>query len=621
MKSLRNTLRGLLIAMSSLMAVVNLSAANYIQPDSSRELFRLEKIPLQEDRMKDLSRQLIVLAKRPHDGNAINQRSTAMLLSLASHMNPYNMEVRELNRQFSAGQKSKVPDANQLNKAKTRITTIKRWLSHPKAGKDANLLSVLLDDATKILQPETANNKDLGDWKNTIAPLRRYASKPRNTPPQRREDDKPTTEDPFTEEDPKEKPAVSGRKFQISLLKIEAPFLITNRIPYVDKKTKEERTRSVSKHKIAEVELRIVQRDPEDDAGFTINRLNRNPHIDNQRYDPLYRQIRDNMTGLVNNRYGNTGHHRMFVNISGGSYARPNDTALTGPVAVMLESSITNKELRDDLLVCADVDSNGKLQIPDNFWSCINHLRKTETKGRLIIPAKATDVMMQVLVFNEPEFFTRWDVFRADNLNEVMAVAGVKSDAKLVEADDLYDTVRNLTRNASVASITKIRAVRSRLEKIASMSPNHLSSRALLLYGSEKRPHHLSKEGLAHALLEAATAMQSTLLHPKNLERPSPSTMKTQHEQARALIDPVERLVDRSNNALYSEVLELANDFRSFSNLIKRNRDEDEWTLFPDKKVLPKYRQMTTKAQKLVKKTRIAAGYPQVVVQAEENQD
>ena len=603
----------LIVILASSLGVGSLSAAVYIQPDESKELFKLEKIPLQVDRMKELSRHLVVLAKRKHSADALQQRSTAQLLALALRLDPSNQEARDINRELTKGNKPDASDETTILKAKARIRFFKRWLAHPDAGGDANRLSDYLDDATKALNPKTQHNKDLGNWKNVVPPLNKYQQDGNDSLPEpdnEREDEGNADDETMERDDESsETPETPEKAFHLTDLSLKAPYQLDIYNKFRDSKDfNREKTRHTAKYSISDIKIEIRPCKKEERERLKIDHISRRKN-NHDKNDPIQRGIGAVLYELLTSRHEGLGHYKSKVSISGGSYARANNLALSAPLAIMLEASIINKPLREDLHVCASIDGKGKFHLQKNFWATLKVLRENEAGGRLLVPKEASKLLTQILVFGEPDFFTRWEVFVVDNLDEAMAVAIKDSDEKLVEADQLFDSIQNLTRKTDVTKLAVNRAVRSRLSEIVKLSPTHASAHVLLLQGSGKRPMRLNAEATAHSIMPAVVKMHNILVHG-NPDHPKSSDMKKQHEEARAALDPLERLVDRSDDDLYRAALDLANDFRSLANLIRRGSDRDNYDASSRKKVRPAYMTMSAKSEALLRQARKAAGFP-----------
>lgn len=609
-----------MLAWLLLVGSVNSSAATYIEPDLTEELFMLEKIPLQVDKMQQLSGYLVVLARRPHNLQPAQQRATAQLIALAEALSPSNQEVRSLNRALARGRVVELSTTEEIARASKRLRSIKRWLGHPNAGEEANRLAYLLDDATKVLNPDTSDNKDVADWKDSIPSLDQYRPSRRDNPPPAKiaDDDPPQRQPDAPEDNPWDTPEQVAKKYSIAQLTISAPLTLENATKHEDPKTGLTKYHRTRKHHVSEISLSIRPcRDPED-AFLRISSISRRL---NGQGESLHKEIRQTLHGLMRSRHRNLAPHRIAVTISEGDYARSNQLALTAPLAIMLESSMTEKPLRKDVLVCADIDTAGILHAPANLWTSINHLRTLKTGGRLIVPHEASAVILQVLALEKPDFFIRWEVFAVNTLDEAMLAAASKSTGKLFKADMLFDSVQDLARRSPVTHMTMNRAVRTRLSEVASLCPQHLSSRALLLYGSNERPRRLDEKAQAHSVLEAVTHIRDTLANFRNYENPSYDTMKSAHEKARALLDPLERVIDRSDESFHHMATELANDVRSLANLIRRGRGDEDWYEYVRLKVNPEYIILRRRADDLHARVRAAAGYPKVVDDDEEKTD
>ena len=278
---------------------------------------------------------------------------------------------------------------------------------------------------------------------------------------------------------------------------------------------------------------------------------------------------------LLKARHPNLPAIRANVKIGLGKYPKFNRQALTAPMAIMLESSLINKPLRSDLVICASIDSEGNLYQPINFWNLLKILRENEKGGRLIVAPESGALLTQLLVYGEPDFFTRWEIFTAKNLEQAMEVSVEASPSSVAEAHELFKSIQTLAQKSAVTKLAVNRAVRKRLFEIKSLTPNHLSSSILLIQGGGKRPMRLSKLALAHALQPTLKSIDKILTSNHNDTIPKPAALKTYHENFRAELDPLERLLDRSDEDLYKDTLKLVNDFRRLMAISRRISNTD----------------------------------------------
>ncbi|WP_435892654.1 hypothetical protein [Oceaniferula spumae] len=562
----------MLLTSLSIGSLSSVSAAKYLRPDESKELFKLEKIPLQVDSMKELSKHLTIVAKRQQDDSAVNRRTTGQLLAIAMRLDPANQEARETNRSLQRDVAFENSNDGQITKAKARLRFYQRWLASPDAGKDANDLANYITDATRVLTPDTLNNDDQADWTGVIPPLDRYQKRQPTMPETDHTDRTEKTDDEAKPTPPKEDNSEkSNGSYQIPQLSINMPLAMEKAVKYRDPKDNfQEKTRYHRTYVVCPIKLSISPRNGDQPTSIKFKQSMKTKDEDKQKnLDKAVEQLEQ--------RLGAKGKARMEVEFGTSSYSSQNGPAALAAIELMAEASRANKALRNDIFLCASLDSSNKLCLPPNFWLVLKSLRTdTKNRGRLIVPKSAIKPMTQLLVFSEPDFFTRWEVFTVETIQEAIAVAAKSTDKNIAEAGELFAPVRNLSGKTDVTKLAVNRAVRKRMENIVALAPNHLSARILLLQGSGKRPMRLSRTGLAFQIQPIVKHMSYTLTQKINPDSPTASTLKDLHVAARAELDPIERLVNRSDDELYQETLRLANDLRSLNLLIKRSeRDED----------------------------------------------
>ena len=287
--------------------------------------------------------------------------------------------------------------------------------------------------------------------------------------------------------------------------------------------------------------------------------------------DPLLKQ-------LIVGRHSILPHFKGTINFPDGSHHKVNKLMLAGPLALMLEASLANSPLRDDLCLLADINAKGDVIEPDNFWELLTALRQVSDGGRLIVSAQSAEMMQQLLVFKEPDFFTRWEVLSVSNIDQALAAAIEQSSADLNKASELFASLQDLTSKKTVTQLAADHDIRPALDKMVKLAPEHLSANMLLLQGGGKRPTHLSERALRHALQPLIDELNSVLQF--QTEQPDSDELEKTHEQISVKLEQLEPLVSRDDDPLYEDTVELVKDLKKLASLRKRiqKRNNNEST-------------------------------------------
>ena len=285
--------------------------------------------------------------------------------------------------------------------------------------------------------------------------------------------------------------------------------------------------------------------------------------------DPLLKQ-------LIVGRHSILPHFKGTINFPDGSHRKVNKLMLAGPLALMLEASLANSPLRDDLCLLADINAKGDVIEPDNFWELLTALRQVSDGGRLIVSAQSAEMMQQLLVFKEPDFFTRWEVLSASDIDQALAAAIQQSSADLSKASELFASFQDLSSKKTVIQLAADHNFRPALDEMVKLAPEHLSANMLLLQGSGKRPTHLSERALRLELRPLIDELNRVLQF--QAEQPDSDELEKTHEQIGVKIEQLEPFVSRDDGPLYEDALELAKDFEKLASLRERiqNRHNNE---------------------------------------------
>lgn len=549
-------------------------AAEYIEPDHTTELFELEKIHLPQHRMQQLGKSLAIIALRKHDSSPIQQQATARLLLLAMQLDPQNKRPQEISQALAAGKNPPASADHLITKCTADIQNLQSLLSKPQARAEANQLARYLKDACKTLRPDTSKHQDSANWKGVLPALSAYKTPIKNIP---QAPPKPNKASPPP---PKPTPAKkSAPRFHLIEQSIYLPISIEKKNEDLEalladdqdpeKGEEQEASETVKAMTLASMILKLNPCQPEEATKpFISLSYSDVPMLE---LDPLIKQ-------LIKGRHSILPHFKGVINFPDGNHRSGNQLALAGPLALMLEASLANSPLRDDLCLLADIDAKGDVIEPDNFWELLTALRQVSHGGRLIVSAESAEIMQQLLVYKEPEFFTQWEVFSVSNIDQALAAAIEQSSADLSKASELFASFQELSSNKTLTQLAADHNIRPALDEMVQLAPEHLSANMLLLQGGGKRPTHLSERALRLELRPLIDELNSGLQF--ETDQPNSDELEKTHEQIRVKLEQLEPLVSRDDDPLYEDTVELVKDLKKLASLRKRiqKRNNNEST-------------------------------------------
>ena len=554
-------------------------AAEYIEPDHTTELFQLEKIPLPQHRMQQLGKSLIIIALRTHDGSPIQQQATARLLLLAMQLDPQNKRPQEISKALVAGKNPPDSADHLMTKCTADIQNLQSLLSKPQARAEANQLALYMKDACKTLRPDTSKHKDGANWKGVLPALSAYKTPVKKIPQAPIKINKASPPPPKPTQ-----PKKSTPRLHLVVQSIHLPITIEKKNEDLEalladdqdsdqdpeKSEKQETTEAgeaVKAMTLASMTLKLSPCKAEEATTPFISLSHSDVAMPG--LDPLLKQ-------LIKSRHSSLPHFKGVINFPDGSHGMGNQLALAGPLALMLEASLTNSPLRDDLCLLADSNAKGDAIEPDNFWELLAALRQVSDGGRLIVSAASAEMMQQLLVFKEPDFFTRWEVLSASDIDQALAAAIQQSSADLSKASELFASFQDLSSKKTVIQLAADHNFRPALDEMVKLAPEHLSANMLLLQGSGKRPTHLSERALRLELRPLIDELNRVLQF--QAEQPDSDDLEKTHEQIGVKIEQLEPFVSRDDGPLYEDALELAKDFEKLASLRERiqNRHNNE---------------------------------------------
>ena len=184
MHNFRNlTTHSLLLCAATFSLCSTSFAETYPEPEISTMMFRVDKLPLDPDRMKNIADNLVVLASKNADGDQAQLSNNAKLLAIAMRLDSKNKEAKRLSESLSNNAVIEEFSPERRHKAVESTLGLIGLLSKADEGSEVNRFTNYLKDAMKEI---AGDHKLLVDhqikkqrWKNVLPVI---AEKPKVQP-------------------------------------------------------------------------------------------------------------------------------------------------------------------------------------------------------------------------------------------------------------------------------------------------------------------------------------------------------------------------------------------------------------------------------------------------------
>ncbi len=511
-------------------------AAPFVPPQEGPVAFRRDRLPLDPETMVSLSEQLHILAAGQGMDRAEDRRATAQMLALALALNPVNPQARAAVKSLTEGAEGMgVPDAERLERSRSRIWNTLAWLETPKAGPEGNALAACLADviaASDPSHPRSAAVREKGErgaWNSWIAPVDRF------------EDLKIEQNQLVTEKSDQEEPV------QTVALKLEKA-VISTPLWMEDSKTKSSRLLSVPVTLLAEPT----------GGDFTFS-------IEDTPFSSALAQMNQTLKQALEKEHGGLPKTARVTLICGKEENYrwgQNRNAISGAAAVLLSAAITGRE--PDATVIGLVEADGAFKAPKDFWNRLRSLMDSDAPGgKLVVPTEAADTVGFILALERPEFFFKYEVMTASNLTELLDRSAKIPSSEIQDLSVKFRDIREKGASQPLSSYVANRFIRQRLNDLVSAAPYHLSAKWLAVQAAGERPTRLPRNLLAFEYQRAIAPMAWILNEPFvgfDTER-----LDQTYETCRAEVDLLERYVDTADRDLHLRVRDLTTSMRTFS--------------------------------------------------------
>jgi hypothetical protein len=243
---------------------------------------------------------------------------------------------------------------------------------------------------------------------------------------------------------------------------------------------------------------------------------------------------------------------------------RRNRRAITGPAFILANAALTGIE--PDGIVIGEIDRSGQLKLPQHFWRALMALADEGPGGRLIIPASAEPMFVNMLALDKPEFFFKYEVLVASSLDDYVTLAGKDTSGQHEEIYNKFKVIKDKSAGTSMGAYLTNKFVRERLQEIVDQAPYHLSAKILNIYGSVSRPRYLTREALGSeiwrkidVITEIAKIEDFYGINSNQLAK-----LDEHYKRMRDDLRDLERYTDSRNTELLKEAKEVVNSVRGF---------------------------------------------------------
>lgn len=552
-------------------------AVTYHEPNNQEILIRTDKLPIDVDTMRWLSKQLTTIAERENSGTADQLRANAQLIALAKRLDPDNKEAIKLNQDLIEGENYEPAGNEAVSKATSRVWSLVQFLSNESAGKEANTLSNCIKDAMVVVDPThpvLAEFKPSTErWGGTVASLDKFkeesiiasADQSNNS----RITDVPV--DPIVKNDwqtdaesnnKKEEPEATA-SWHNTKTRISVPAQEYVRIGDND----------TYRFHLISVSAEIKPNESSEDKKLIFNTSS-----GEERYD-FIRRIEHPVKRVLSKFWKDIPSAKIDLKLA-NALGGQNQDYIQSAMILFLDSSLSNKDYNSNTLPLTSIDENGKFVRSDDFWEAMILLSKDTSTNRRVLASKDTEGdFRQLLALEKADFFAQNEVILVEGLKESRKYTSTTSDEKIKEATALFAEFQQVASSRSIGALSANKHVRERMEKILQLMPNHLSAKMILLQGSGSRPVKLESKYLAYALDSMTQPVEKYLdrinswsenshWNSQNLESVSSELEKN--------LDNIKGYIDSSDNVMYNSTTDIISNLKSIARATDRLKGGDE---------------------------------------------
>lgn len=560
----RNLLRSGLSACCLLLLCTPVIADSFVPPTGKMAPFRRDLLPINDRLMHGLSNYMTTITSGSPYETSEHRRAVAKALALALALDPQNDFPKNRLSKLIKGEKPDYADKDKIEREKKRIWDSLTWLSSPAAGKDGNLLATLMGETVAALYPSDPHASSyIGKpeheaWDGWVAELTSFKKAPVIEEEPEIEEEK--------EEEKKElaitKPKIEKRKFDPKAGVVLEHAKISTVLRMYDK------DKAMWLPKVVPLEMK-GHNYPKDELGEDYHGFRLEISGPLEDYWQLQEQLSSPLQHQISNHFGQLPNRaEIKIHLDGGQTypLHQNRRAISGAAFVLANAALSGSEPVGTVI--GEIDRSGKLKLPAYSWRSFMMLMELEegSGGRLIIPASAEPMLINLLAFGNPEFFFKYEVLVASSLEEFVTLASKNASAQHEEIYSKFKIIKEKSTGNVIGAYLTNKFVRERLQEIIDQAPYHLSAKMLSVHGSVARPRYLTREALAAEIWRTVDVISEIAKIEEfyGINSNQLAKLDEHYKRMRDDLRELERQTDTRNNDLLKEAKDLVSSVRNF---------------------------------------------------------
>ncbi len=536
-------------------------AATYPRPEISSIMFHVDKLPLDQDRMKKVTRDLITLASKNANGNQKQLNNSAKFLAIAIRLDSKNKDVQRLNMSFSKGENIAEPDNARYQRALADTNHLIRILSKAEKFTEAQIFADYLKDAvTRVAGSDPAfkdHQINKQRWQNVVPeivvkPERQLSPKTTETEPKKTEP-KPNIIEEQPVADLNLKPQQDlAVKWNFLTSTIATPVILSEKI-------------NDHTHHYWDIAGFDLTWKALDEINSSI-RVTMIPEYKEWKVRKLESRLQD----ILASHWKDFPSAEVTVRLPATYSSKSGDLGVL-PIVTQLYASLKNTSVPAGVQMIGSVKSNGEIYGGNFFWSQLKELRSEESfENTLFCPLSAEKGFKQLIALEEAQFFVKNEVISVNTIDDVTKYFGDVSDPNLKSASEKFVKIRNMIGSRSVGAFSVNKELRAVLEEIVTLNPNHISAKMILLRGDPKRSLTLDSYFVAEEFKSLMNSLK--WINERQYEMFGSSDLSKRADEIDEQLKSVARYIDSDDIVIATALEDMADELNILTKSLKKSR-------------------------------------------------
>lgn len=145
-----------------------------------------------------------------------------------------------------------------------------------------------------------------------------------------------------------------------------------------------------------------------------------------------------------------------------------------------LSASLKQENKTENYIIISEIPNVDELYTHDNIWNIINDLETSKENLLIFVPKSSEETLLQAKKIGYINIFLQHEIIAIEKLEDAENYLIEKQSEAKVEADLMFQEIKDVLKTKSTATMLKNRFVQQKISETAKLNPQLLSAKCLI---------------------------------------------------------------------------------------------------------------------------------------------